>query len=50
MTDHSDHPLHHRASPVRVAPSILRLSAGERLAAVLLVVAALWAAVYWAIS
>jgi hypothetical protein len=36
----------HPAAPV--APSILRLSAAERLVAAAIVVAVLWAAVYWA--
>ena len=44
------HPVGHRHHPVSVLPSILRLSAWERLAAVGLVIAALWAAVLWAMS
>jgi len=39
-----------RADPVSIAPSILRLSAIERIAAVSVVIAALWGAVYWAMS
>jgi len=44
---------HHHAPgahPVTVKPSILRLSAWERLGFVAVVIAGLWAAVYWAIS
>jgi hypothetical protein len=36
--------------PASVAPSILRLSALERLAMVTVVIAALWGAVFWAMS
>jgi hypothetical protein len=47
--DHHHHPAgHHHAEPVSIAPSILRLSVLERLAAVSIVIALLWAAVYWA--
>jgi hypothetical protein len=35
---------------VTISPSILRLSAWERLAVVAVIVAALWAAVLWAMS
>jgi hypothetical protein len=47
MTHHSHSPgePHARAS---IAPSILRLSALERLAAAALLIALLWAAVGWA--
>ncbi|HLN08395.1 MAG TPA: hypothetical protein VK281_05485 [Xanthobacteraceae bacterium] len=38
------------AEPVSVSPSILRMSAVERIGAVAVVIAALWAAVYWAVS
>jgi hypothetical protein len=44
---------HHHAPgahPVTVPPSILRLSAWERLAFVAVVVACLWAAVLWAMA
>ncbi|HEX2652289.1 MAG TPA: hypothetical protein VHN11_01390 [Xanthobacteraceae bacterium] len=34
--------------PASVSPSILRLSAWERLAAVAILIAALWGAIYWA--
>jgi hypothetical protein len=49
MTHHS-HPVGHRHEPASVGPSILRLSALQRVAAVAVVLAGLWAAVYWAIS
>jgi hypothetical protein len=49
MTHHS-HPVGHRHQPVSVSPSILRLSAWERLAAVAVLIAALWAAVHLAMS
>jgi hypothetical protein len=39
-----------RADSVTVSPSILRMSAAERLVAVALVIVALWAAVRWAVS
>jgi len=38
----------HAHPPATVSPSILRLSALERLAGVTLLIAALWAAVGWA--
>ncbi len=38
---------HERAS---ISPSILRLSAWERLAAIAVVITALWSAVHWAMS
>ncbi len=44
--DH-DHP---SAERVSISPSILRLSARDRLAAVAVVIVAIWAAVYWAMS
>jgi hypothetical protein len=49
LASHHHHPgrLH---PPATVAPSILRLSALERLAAVAVVVALMWGAVYWAMS
>ena len=46
---HHHHPGHGHP-PAAISPSILRLSAWERLAAVGLVIAALWAAVLWAMS
>jgi hypothetical protein len=51
MTDHHHH--HHpgEAHPAAdVAPSLLRLSAMERLAGAAVVIALLWGAVFWAIS
>ncbi|HYS48281.1 MAG TPA: hypothetical protein VEM36_05830 [Xanthobacteraceae bacterium] len=36
--------------PATISPSILRLSAWERLAAVAVLIAILWGAVHWAIS
>jgi len=52
MTDHHHH--HHHpdeAHPAAaVAPSLLRLSAIERLAGAAVVIALLWGAVFWAIS
>jgi hypothetical protein len=49
MSHHSHAPgqPHERAS---VSPSILRLSAAERLAAVAVVIAVLWGAVFWAMA
>jgi hypothetical protein len=45
---------HHRpgeAHPAaEIAPSLLRLSAAERLAAAAVVIALMWAAVFWAVS
>jgi hypothetical protein len=44
---------HHHAPgahPITVPPSILRLSAWERLAVVAVIIACLWAAVLWAMS
>ena len=40
----------HVHPPATVSPSILRLSALERLAAVAVVVAVLWGAVFWAMA
>jgi hypothetical protein len=49
------HPPHHHPSghahpPADVAPSLIRLSAIERLAAAAVVIALLWGAVAWAMS
>ena len=44
---------HHHAPgahPVTVPPSILRLSAWERLAYAAVIIALLWGAVYWAMA
>jgi hypothetical protein len=48
----SHHHHHHApgAHPVTVRPSILRLSAWERLAFAAVIIACLWAAVLWAIA
>jgi hypothetical protein len=54
--DLSTHLHHHRHDPgtahpsASVSPSILRLSAYERLVAAALMSALLWGAVYWAIA
>jgi hypothetical protein len=51
MATRHSHPVTlRRAEPVSVSPSILRMSAVERLGAVAVVIAALWAAVHWAVS
>jgi hypothetical protein len=49
------HPHHHhhpgRAHPAAtIAPSILRMAAVERLAAAAVLIAVIWAAVFWAMS
>ena len=46
---HHDHP-GHAHPPATVSPSILRLSALERLAAVAAVIVVLWGAVFWAMA
>jgi hypothetical protein len=50
----SAHLHHHDAEnahpPATISPSILRLSALERIAAVAVVIAMLWGAVFWAMS
>jgi hypothetical protein len=48
MVEHSH--THHRPHPVMVSPSILRMSALQRLAVAGAVVAVIWAAVFWAMS
>jgi hypothetical protein len=50
---HHDHHHHHHPPgeghpPATIAPSILRLSALERLAAAGVMIAVIWAAVFWA--
>ena len=55
MSDHDHHGHHHHDPghahpPAGVAPSILRLSALERLAAVAAVIVVLWGAVFWAMA
>ena len=49
MTHHHHHPGQAHPSPV-VAPSLLRMSALERLALAAVVIALLWGAVMWAIG
>ena len=45
---HHHHPGHSHPPAIVVHPSILRLSALERLAAVAVVIATMWAVVFWA--
>jgi hypothetical protein len=40
----------HHSGPITAAPSILRLSLGQRIAAVSLLIVLIWAAVYWTIG
>jgi hypothetical protein len=47
---HQHHHSGHAHPPASVAPSILRLSAAERLIAVGAVIVLLWGAVFWAMS
>jgi hypothetical protein len=49
MAHHHHHP-GHAHPPASIAPSILRLSALERLIAAGIAVALLWGAVFWALS
>ena len=56
MSDHSHHGHHHHHHhpgqvhpPASVHPSILRLSVFERLGIVSALIAAIWAAVFWAL-
>jgi hypothetical protein len=46
---HHHHP-GHAHPPASVHPSIMRLSAPERLAAATLVIVVLWGVVYWAMT
>jgi hypothetical protein len=48
MEPHHHHHPGHTHPPATVSPSILRLSAPERIAGVTLLIAALWAVVAWA--
>lgn len=50
MTEHHHHhhPHGHAHPPAAVAASILRLSVVERLAVVSVLIALIWAAVFWA--
>ena len=55
MSTHVDHPHHHHHPgqghpPASVAPSILRMSALERLAVAAAVIVAIWGAVIWAMA
>ena len=50
MEPHHHHHPGHAHPPATVSPSILRLSALERLAAVAVLIAALWGAVIWAMA
>ncbi len=45
---HHHHPAGHAHPPAAITPSILRLSAIERLAFVSALIALIWIAVYWA--
>ncbi len=51
---HDHHHHHHHPGeghpPASIAPSILRLSAVERLAAAAVLIVLIWAAVFWAMS
>jgi len=49
MTHHHHAHDHPHAPQIQSSPSLLRLSAAERLAGVGLMVAVLWAAIFWAI-
>jgi hypothetical protein len=49
MAHHHHHP-GEAHPPVTIAPSILRLSAVERLLGAAAVIVVLWAAVYWAMG
>ena len=50
MDAHHHHHPGYAHPPATISPSILRLSALERLAAVAVVVAVLWGAVFWAMA
>jgi hypothetical protein len=45
---HHHHPPGHAHPPAAIAPSILRLSVVERLGIVSVLIALIWAAVFWA--
>ena len=47
---HHHHAPGHAHPPASISPSILRLSALERVAAVAVVIAVLWGAVFWAMQ
>jgi hypothetical protein len=52
--EHAHHHHHHLPGeghpPASISPSILRLSAAERLAAAGVVIAVIWAVVFWAMA
>ena len=50
MEPHQHHHRGHAHPPATVSPSILRLSALERLTAVAVLIVALWGAVIWAMA
>ncbi len=50
MHQHHHHPAGHAHPPATLSRSILRMSVAGRLAAVSVVVALLWFAVYWALK
>jgi hypothetical protein len=50
MEPHAHHHPGHSHPPATVSPSILRLSALERLAGVAVLIVALWGAVIWAMT
>ena len=50
MDAHQHHHPGHAHPPATVSPSILRLSALERLAAAAVVIVVLWGAVFWAMA
>ena len=41
---------HHHPHRIEVSPSILRLSAAERLGAAAVIILLLWGGIYWAMS
>ena len=47
---HRHHALGHAHPPASVLPSILRLSAAERVTGAALLIAVLWALVFWAMG
>jgi len=52
MSDHHHHHHHHAGHvhpPAAVVPSLLRLSAAQRLGAAAVAIALIWAAVFWAL-
>jgi len=47
---HHHHPAGGAHPPAAVSPSILRLALGQRLVVVAVIIALIWAAVFWAMS